>query len=169
MVSDFSARIALDQKQSLIASGVSMKVPQTEKQKKETLIWGRCSSCLVTRLNCLAKVAKEAKAKTVVPTRDLPANCMVHLSFAPFESFARLSRHIAFQLAHPLDQPMQRNDTSRCHFWGRTGFDHEDAPEAACRGWFVGLVKNRTENQKLTKNWLSRPKRHDVLTAHLLG
>jgi small subunit ribosomal protein S1 len=49
------------------------------------------------------------------------------------------------------------------------GFDHEDAPEAACRGWFVGLVKHRTKNQKLTKNWLSRPKCHDVLTAHLLG
>jgi hypothetical protein len=30
--------------------------------------------------------------------------------------------------------------------WGRTGFDLEDAPEAACRGWFVGLVNNRTES-----------------------
>jgi len=29
--------------------------------------------------------------------------------------------------------------------WGRTGFDHVSAPEAACRGWFVGLVKNRTK------------------------
>jgi len=25
------------------------------------------------------------------------------------------------------------------------GFDLRDAPEAACRGWFVGLVKNRTK------------------------
>ena len=29
--------------------------------------------------------------------------------------------------------------------WGRTGFDLGNAPEAACRGWFVGLVKNRTK------------------------
>jgi hypothetical protein len=29
---------------------------------------------------------------------------------------------------------------------GRTGFDLRDAPEAACRGWFVGLVKNRTKS-----------------------
>src|ERR1043165_5825543 len=36
----------------------------------------------------------------------------------------------------------------RAFRWGRTGFDHEDAPEAACRGWFVGLVKNRTEKIK---------------------
>jgi len=25
------------------------------------------------------------------------------------------------------------------------GFDLKDAPEAACRGWFVGLVKHRTK------------------------
>jgi len=31
-------------------------------------------------------------------------------------------------------------------FRGRTGFDQENTPEAACRGWFVGLVKNRTKN-----------------------
>jgi beta-lactamase class D len=30
---------------------------------------------------------------------------------------------------------------------GRTGFDLKDALEAACRGWFVGLVKNRTKNK----------------------
>ena len=29
--------------------------------------------------------------------------------------------------------------------WGRTGFDFVNTPEAACRGWFVGLVKNRTK------------------------
>jgi hypothetical protein len=28
---------------------------------------------------------------------------------------------------------------------GLSGFDLYDAPEAACRGWFVGLVKNRTK------------------------
>ncbi len=30
-------------------------------------------------------------------------------------------------------------------FRGRTGFDLEDSPEVACRGRFVGLVKNRTK------------------------
>jgi beta-lactamase class D len=29
--------------------------------------------------------------------------------------------------------------------WGRTGFDLVSTPEAACRGWFVGLVNHRTE------------------------
>ena len=33
------------------------------------------------------------------------------------------------------------------HGRGRTGFDLKDALEAACRGWFVGLVKNRTKNK----------------------
>src|SRR5215831_8315595 len=28
---------------------------------------------------------------------------------------------------------------------GRTGFDFADTPEAACRGWFVGLVNHRTK------------------------
>jgi tryptophan synthase beta chain len=32
------------------------------------------------------------------------------------------------------------------------GFDLENAPEAACRGWFVGLVKNRTKTKQLIKN-----------------
>ena len=36
--------------------------------------------------------------------------------------------------------------------WGRTGFDLGDTPEAACRGWFVGLVNHRTKKQLLTKN-----------------
>ena len=33
---------------------------------------------------------------------------------------------------------------------GRTGFDFADTPEAACRGWFVGLVNH--SNQKITAN-----------------
>src|SRR5262249_673929 len=37
-------------------------------------------------------------------------------------------------------------------FWGRTGFDFADTPEAACRGWFVGLVNHRTKTKLLTKN-----------------
>jgi hypothetical protein len=31
-------------------------------------------------------------------------------------------------------------------FWGRTGFDLGNAPEAACRGWFVGLVNHSDQN-----------------------
>src|ERR1043166_481620 len=33
-------------------------------------------------------------------------------------------------------------------FWGRTGFDSSLEAQAACRGWFVGLVKNRTKTNK---------------------
>ena len=37
--------------------------------------------------------------------------------------------------------------------WGRTGFDHVNTPEAACRGRCVGLVnhshQNKTANQEL--------------------
>src|ERR1044072_3845765 len=32
--------------------------------------------------------------------------------------------------------------------WGRTGFDSSLEAQAACRGWFVGLVKNRTKTNK---------------------
>src|SRR2546427_12130300 len=31
---------------------------------------------------------------------------------------------------------------------GRTGFDSLLEAQAACRGWFVGLVKNRTKTNK---------------------
>jgi hypothetical protein len=36
--------------------------------------------------------------------------------------------------------------------WGRTGFDHVNTPEAACRGRYVGLVNHRIKTKKLTKN-----------------
>jgi len=29
--------------------------------------------------------------------------------------------------------------------WGRTGFDSSLEAQTACRGWFVGLVNNRTK------------------------
>src|SRR5437762_12483116 len=32
--------------------------------------------------------------------------------------------------------------------WGRTGFDSSLEAQAACRGRFVGLVKNRTKTNK---------------------
>ena len=32
--------------------------------------------------------------------------------------------------------------------WGRTGFDSSLEAQTACRGWFVGLVKNRTKTNK---------------------
>jgi hypothetical protein len=34
------------------------------------------------------------------------------------------------------------------NFRGRTGFDLKFEAQAACRGWFVGLVKNRTKTNK---------------------
>jgi hypothetical protein len=43
-----------------------------------------------------------------------------------------------------LDRRFKLNDDTSAE-WGRTGFDLGNAPEAACRGWFVGLVKNRTK------------------------
>src|SRR5215831_17271100 len=40
---------------------------------------------------------------------------------------------------------------------GRTGFDSSLEAQTACRGWFVGLVKNRTKKQtQTTKVLLSR-------------
>src|SRR3954447_2502892 len=39
----------------------------------------------------------------------------------------------------------------RCYYtgtWGRTGFDSLFEAQAACRGWFVGLVKIRTKTNK---------------------
>ena len=44
-----------------------------------------------------------------------------------------------------LDRARKPRDDDYVRFWGRTGFDLGNAPEAACRGWFVGLVKNRTK------------------------
>ena len=37
-------------------------------------------------------------------------------------------------------------------YWGRTGFDLGDTPEAACRGRSVGLVNHRVKTKLLTKN-----------------
>jgi hypothetical protein len=34
----------------------------------------------------------------------------------------------------------------------QAGFDLENAPEAACRGWFVGLVNHRTKKQLTITN-----------------
>src|SRR5438477_3569732 len=34
------------------------------------------------------------------------------------------------------------------NFRGRTGFDLKFEAQAACRGWFVGLVKNRAKTNK---------------------
>src|SRR4051812_15738635 len=42
-------------------------------------------------------------------------------------------------------------EVSRCYYrghWGRTGFDSLLEAQAACRGWFVGLVKIRTKTNK---------------------
>jgi beta-lactamase class D len=51
-----------------------------------------------------------------------------------------------------LDLSGDRHENVNVHFGGRTGFDLMNAPEAACRGWFVGPVKNRTKTKQLIKN-----------------
>jgi len=61
---------------------------------------------------------------------------------------------------HPgagLDFCRQLADDILADFWGRTGFDLGNAPEAACRGRCVGLVNHRIKPKLPTKNWLSRP------------
>jgi hypothetical protein len=39
---------------------------------------------------------------------------------------------------------------------GRTGFDSSLEAQMACRGWFVGLVKNRTKNKRRQRRSRSR-------------
>src|SRR6266487_3837444 len=52
----------------------------------------------------------------------------------------------AFGLLH---QTAKRGISSSTIFiWGRTGFDSSLEAQAACRGRFVGLVKNRTKTNK---------------------
>src|SRR5204862_3781513 len=52
----------------------------------------------------------------------------------------------------PLDFSMDNLRRTRPHSIfrerGRTGFDSSLEAQAACRGWFVGLVKNRTKTNK---------------------
>jgi len=55
--------------------------------------------------------------------------------------------------ASRLDHRHELNDDVIAVFcWGRTGFDHVNTLEAACRGRCVGLVNNRIKTKKLTKN-----------------
>src|SRR5437588_8622386 len=52
------------------------------------------------------------------------------------------------QASRPL---RNRGHRLYCHplkFRGRTGFDLKFEAQAACRGWFVGLVKNRAKKNK---------------------
>jgi beta-lactamase class D len=56
-----------------------------------------------------------------------------------------------------LHKTAKRGICSSTKKWGRTGFDSSLEAQAACRGWFVGLVKNRTKKQtQTTKVSLSR-------------
>ena len=50
-----------------------------------------------------------------------------------------------------LDPSVESEEDNGVRFWGRTGFDLIDTPEAACRGRCVGLVNHRIKKQ-LTKN-----------------
>ncbi len=77
---------------------------------------------------------------------DLVFQIIQLASFAAGFNEGRTSR-VPFRL---LDLGPIQVDNNLVPCGGRTGFDFADTPEAACRGWFVGLVKNRTE--KLTAN-----------------
>src|SRR5438552_8940914 len=60
-------------------------------------------------------------------------------------------------LAFLLHKTPKRGICSSAKKRGRTGFDSSLEAQTACRGWFVGLVKNRTKKQtQTTKVSLSR-------------
>src|ERR1043166_3526308 len=44
-----------------------------------------------------------------------------------------------------LHKTAKSGNYSSTIIWGRTGFDSSLEAQAACRGWSVGLVKNRTK------------------------
>jgi len=58
-----------------------------------------------------------------------------------------------YRTSSPLDLSDKSGDDNGVSLWGRTGFDHVNTPEAACRGRCVGLVnhshQNKTANQEL--------------------
>src|SRR2546426_12729493 len=58
----------------------------------------------------------------------------------PFRLLGRTSRL--------LHKTAKRGTCSSIIIWGRTGFDSSLETQAACRGRFVGLVKNRTKTNK---------------------
>jgi hypothetical protein len=47
-----------------------------------------------------------------------------------------------------FDRVKKMADANGADCWGRTGFDHVNTPEAACRGRCVGLVNHPHQNQK---------------------
>ena len=97
------------------------------------------------------KIATHARIKpSIAPVMKLAIaaiNAMMEgiLNFAARgadpESSIMYNYALALQLTQPLKYPILKPFR-----WGRTGFDLRDAPEAACRGRSVGLVKNRVKN-----------------------
>ena len=64
---------------------------------------------------------------------------------------------LACRTSQLLHKTAKRSTCSSIIIWGRTGFDSSLEAQVACRGWFVGLVKNRTKKQtQTTKVSLSR-------------
>ena len=69
----------------------------------------------------------------------------------------RLCEQARRSLAELLHKTAKRGICSSRKNRGRTGFDSSLEAQTACRGWFVGLVKNRTKKQtQTTKVSLSR-------------
>src|SRR6266568_2355187 len=60
----------------------------------------------------------------------------------------RLPFRMLGQTLRLLHKTAKRGTYSSINYWGRTGFDLWLEAQAACRGWFVGLVKNRTTKNK---------------------
>jgi hypothetical protein len=65
--------------------------------------------------------------------------------FPSFPSFASVKGLFDFLYIQQLDLTVHLSEIESFRNRGRTGFDFVNTPEAACRGWFVGLVKNRTK------------------------
>lgn len=95
-------------------------------------------SCFLTHLRFHSSVAPLLSQRMVSSNHSTPPSVTFFLSNSNFRfgsgpsgpalDFARLQAKLCGSMGR-----------------GRTGFDLGDAPEAACRGWFVGLVKHRTK------------------------
>src|SRR6266536_4272536 len=71
------------------------------------------------------------------------------------EMLFRLPFRILSRTLELLHKTAKSGTYSSINYWGRTGFDSSLEAQAACRGWFVGLVKNRTKKIKADNEGLA--------------
>ena len=69
--------------------------------------------------------------------------CIIPLNLIPRETFTYFYVGLCMTLVLRVRRPVIYFPRR-----GRTGFDSSLETQAACRGWFVGLVKNRTKTNK---------------------